>query len=184
MLPLGTIAPHFFLPDTEGRPTTLQDAAGPTGVLVAFICNHCPYVKHIAPALAALASEFQARGVGVVAINANDAERYPDDSPERMRDFRTEAGFTFPYLFDRSQESARAYQAVCTPDFFLFDADLALVYRGQFDDSRPSSGAPVTGADLRAALEALVAGEPIPAEQRPSLGCSIKWRPGNEPSGG
>ena len=181
MLELGTPAPPFALPDTDGRIVSLDDAKGATALLVMFICNHCPYVKHLRPALAALAEEYAPRGVAVVAINANDAERYPDDSPEAMKREKAAAGYTFPYLHDATQEVAKAYRAACTPDFFLFGADHRLVYRGRFDESRPSSGVPVTGRDLRAALDAVLEGRPVPAEQVPSIGCSIKWRMGNEP---
>jgi peroxiredoxin len=181
MLELGTPAPHFALPDTEGNPVSLADARGAKALLVMFICNHCPFVKHLRPALARLAEEYAPRGVAVVGINANDAERYPADGPEAMRREKAEAGYPFPYLYDETQEVAKAYRAACTPDFFLFDAGHRLVYRGQFDDSRPSNGVPVTGRDLRAALDAVLEGRAVPAEQKPSLGCNIKWRPGNEP---
>ncbi len=182
MSPLGTKAPDFKLPDTQGGTVSLRDFADAPALLVAFICNHCPFVKHIAPALASLALEYQARGVAVVAINANDVERFPDDRPEMMaREVRTR-GYTFPYLFDETQEVAKAYRASCTPDFFLFDADHRLVYRGQLDDSRPESGLPATGADLRAALDAVLEGRPVPEDQKPSMGCNIKWKPGNEPA--
>ena len=147
-----------------------------------FLSNQCPYVKHIREELAALGSEYAARGVAVVAINANDVEKYPDDSPEKMVEEVREAGYTFPYLFDESQEVAKAYKAACTPDFFLFDQNQELVYRGQLDDSRPGSEIPVTGVDLRKAMDTLLeSGKPV-AEQRPSMGCNIKWKPGNEPS--
>jgi peroxiredoxin len=176
MLPLGTAAPHFRLPDTDGTMVSLDDARGAPALLVMFICNHCPYVKHLRPALARLAREYAPRGVAVVAINANDAERYPDDSPEAMRREKEAHEYTFPYLYDATQEVARAYEAACTPDFFLFDRDFRLVYRGQFDASRPGSDVPVTGRDLRGALDAVLAGETVPADQTPSIGCSIKWR--------
>ncbi|GIX49885.1 thioredoxin family protein [Limisphaera sp. 4302-co] len=181
MLPLGTVAPDFRLPDTEGRMVSLSDFAGAPAYLVMFICNHCPYVKHIRSSLAALCREYQAKGVAIVGINSNDVERYPDDSPERMKEEVRSAGYTFPYLFDATQEVAKAYRAACTPDFFLFDRDRKLVYRGQYDDSRPGNGIPVTGRDLRAALDAVLAGRPVPADQKPSVGCNIKWKPGNEP---
>lgn len=182
MLALGTRAPDFSLPDTEGRTVSLGDFAGAKALLVMFICNHCPFVKHLRAALAGLGREYGARGVAVVAINANDAERYPSDSPSAMREEREAAGYTFAYLYDASQEVARAYQAACTPDFFLFGADGRLVYRGQFDDSRPGNALPVTGGDLRAALDAVLAGQPVAPEQKPSIGCNIKWKPGNEPA--
>ncbi|HEX8692378.1 MAG TPA: thioredoxin family protein [Longimicrobium sp.] len=181
MLELGTPAPWFALPDTDGKTVTLDDAKGATALLVMFICNHCPYVKHLRPALARLAEEYAPRGVAVVAVSSNDAERYPADSPEAMRREKEEAGYPFPYLYDETQEVAKAYRAACTPDFFLFDAGHRLVYRGQFDDSRPSNGVPVTGRDLRAALDAVLEGRPVSADQKPSLGCSIKWRPGAAP---
>lgn len=181
LLPLGTAAPEFRLPDTTGRIVSLADFAGAPAYLVMFICNHCPYVKHIRSSLAAFAREYQAKGVAIVGINSNDVERYPDDSPERMKEEVRAAGYTFPYLFDETQEVAKAYRAACTPDFFLFDRDRKLVYRGQYDDSRPGNGIPVTGRDLRAALDAVLAGRPVPADQKPSMGCNIKWKPGNEP---
>ena len=182
MLELGTAAPDFALPDTAGNVVTLSTFADCKALLVAFICNHCPYVKHVADAFAQLAQEYQAKGVGVAAINANDAANYAADSPAKMVDEAKARGYTFPYLFDETQEVAKAFEAACTPDFFLYDADHRLVYRGQFDDSRPSNDEPVTGADLRAAIEAVLAGEPVSSEQKPSIGCNIKWRPGNEPS--
>jgi peroxiredoxin len=176
MLPLGTEAPHFRLPDTDGTMVSLDDARGAPALLVMFICNHCPYVKHLRPALAQLARDYAPRGVAVVAINANDAERYPDDSPEAMRREKEAHEYTFPYLYDETQEVARAYGAACTPDFSLFDRGFRLVYRGQFDASRPGNDVPVTGSDLRGALDAVLAGEPVPPDQTPSIGCSIKWR--------
>jgi peroxiredoxin len=181
MLELGTPAPAFSLPDTDGRTVSLEDANGAPALLVMFICNHCPYVKHLRGALAALADEYAPRGVAIVGINANDAERYPNDSPEAMKREKEAVGYSFPYLYDAAQEVAKAYRAACTPDFFLFDADQKLVYRGQFDDSRPNNGMPATGRDLRAALQAVLDGRAVPREQVPSIGCSIKWRPGNEP---
>ena len=150
-------------------------------MLVAFICNHCPYVKHIAPALAKLAKEYQDKGVAVVAINSNDFQHYPDDSPAKMKAESAARGYTFPYLVDESQQVAKAYRAACTPDFFLFDAERKLVYRGQMDASRPGNNLPVTGKDLREALDAVLAGRPVSKDQRPSIGCNIKWRTGNEP---
>ncbi len=181
MMPLGTVAPDFALPDTEGRTVRLADFANAPALLVIFMCNHCPYVKHVRAGLADLARSLRAKGVAVVGINANDAKAYPDDSPEKMRLEAAEAGYTFPYLYDETQEVAKAYTAACTPDFFLFDADRRLVYRGQMDDSRPGNDEPVTGKDLRIAVDALLAGRPVPTEQKPSMGCNIKWRPGNEP---
>jgi peroxiredoxin len=181
MLELGTPAPPFALPDTDGRMVSLQSFDDAPALLVMFICNHCPFVKHVRDELARLGREYTPRGVGIVAISSNDPAAYPDDSPDRMREEKAEAGYVFPYLFDETQEVAAAYHAACTPDFFLFDGDRRLAYRGQLDDSRPGNGVPVTGRDLRAALDALLAGEPVPSEQRPSLGCNIKWRPGGEP---
>jgi len=181
MLPLGAKAPDFALPDTEGRIVRLSDFDGAPALLVIFMCNHCPYVKHIADHLAQFAKEFQAKGVAIVGINSNDAASYPDDSPEKMREEVKLRGYTFPYLYDETQEVAKAYRAACTPDFFLFDKEHRLVYRGQYDDSRPGNGIPVTGKDLRAAIEAVLAGQPVPPDQKPSLGCNIKWKPGNEP---
>jgi len=181
MLALGTHAPNFALPDTEGRMVSVRDFDGAPALLVMFMCNHCPYVKHIRTALAALAREVQARGVAVVGINSNDIEAYPDDSPARMKEEAASAGYAFPYLFDENQEVARAYRSACTPDFFVFDRERRLAYRGQFDDSRPGNGIPVTGEDLRTALDAVLAGRPLSGQQRPSIGCSIKWKPGNEP---
>ncbi|HUF85287.1 MAG TPA: thioredoxin family protein [Acidimicrobiia bacterium] len=180
MLPLGTAAPDFALEDPHGRTWRLDDYAGSPALLVAFICNHCPYVKHIRRALAEVTERYQRAGVSVVGINSN-AATHPDDSVEAMRTEVAEAGYTFPYLVDSDQVAARAYRAACTPDFFLFDADRALVYRGQFDSSRPGGDAPADGSDLAAAVEAVLAGRPVPGEQRPSIGCNIKWIPGNEP---
>lgn len=180
-LPLGAQAPDFALPDTEGRIVRLSDFGQAKALLVVFMCNHCPYVKHIADHLAQLAKEYQAKGVAVVGINSNDVASYPDDSPQKMREEVKRRGYTFPYLYDESQEVAKAYRAACTPDFFLFDQNRRLVYRGQLDDSRPGNGIPVTGKDLRAALDAVLAGQPVAKEQKPSLGCNIKWKPGNEP---
>jgi len=182
MLPLGTAAPDFKLPDTTGKLVALADFANAPALLVAFICNHCPYVKHIRRGLADFAREYQAKGVAIVAINSNDVKNYPDDSPAKMAEEVKLAGYSFPYLYDESQKVARAYQAACTPDFFLFDRARKLVYRGQMDDSRPSSGTPVTGADLRAALDAVLASKPVAAHQVPSMGCNIKWKPGPAPA--
>ena len=181
MLPLGTSAPGFSLPDTAGNTFSLSDAADAPALLVIFMCNHCPFVKHIAAGLANLAREYQARAVAVVGINSNDVENFPDDAPAKMADEVKTRGYTFPYLYDETQEVAKAYRAACTPEFYLFDADRKLVYRGQMDDSRPQSGIPVTGRDLRAALDAVLAGRPVPEDQRPSIGCNVKWKPGNEP---
>jgi peroxiredoxin len=181
MLPLGTRAPHFALPDTEGRVVSLDDARGAPALLVMFVCNHCPYVVHLRDALADLGREYASRGVAIVAISSNDAERYPQDGPDAMRHTREAWGWDFPYLYDETQDVARAYRAACTPDLFLFDAELRLIYRGQFDDSRPSNGVPITGRDLRSALDAVLEARPVSEEQRPSIGCSIKWKPGRAP---
>jgi peroxiredoxin len=177
----GSTAPEFELPDASGRTFTLDDVRGPRGLLVMFVCNHCPFVIHLAPALSAFARELEAQGVGVVAINSNDVANYPADAPERMLEFAAHHDWNFPYLIDASQEVAHAYAAACTPDFYLYDGALGLFYCGQFDASRPRNPVPVTGADLRAAVTALLAGEAAPQPQRPSTGCNIKWKPGNEP---
>ena len=181
MLPLGTKAPDFALPDTNGKIVRSADFEGAKALLVIFLCNHCPYVKHVADQLARITKEYMDRGVAVVGINSNDATAYPEDSPEKMREEVAVRGYRFPYLYDETQEVAKAYRAACTPDFFLFDAERKLVYRGQLDDSRPSNALPVTGKDLTAAVDAVLAGKPIPTEQKPSLGCNIKWKPGQEP---
>jgi len=182
MLALGTAAPPFALPDLTGKQVSLGDFADAPALLVMFICNHCPFVVHVREQLVRLARDYQARGVAVVAINSNDVARYPDDSPERMREDAAKHGYTFPYLLDETQEIAKAYRAACTPDFFLFDGQRKLVYRGQLDAARPGNAEPNDGADLRAALDLLLAGQPVPEEQQPSIGCNIKWKPGNEPS--
>jgi peroxiredoxin len=181
MLPLGTTAPEFSLMNVDGRTLSLADVAGPRGTVVMFICNHCPYVKHVADQLAALGRELMPQGIGMVAISSNDVAAHPADSPEQMVRESEERGYPFAYLFDETQQVAKAYHAACTPDFYLFDADQKLVYRGQLDDSRPGSDIPVTGSDLRRAIDALIAGEAVPEPQKPSLGCNIKWREGNEP---
>jgi len=181
MLELGTPAPDFALPDTEGNIVSLSDFAGRKALLVIFMCNHCPYVKHVAPQLKLLADDYASRGVGIVGISSNDAEKYPSDSPEAMAKEKADRGYHFPYLYDENQSVAKAYAAACTPDFFLFDAELKLVYRGQLDSSRPDSGIPVTGEDLRAAIDAVLAGRQPAVAQRASLGCNIKWKAGNEP---
>ncbi len=182
MPPLGTPAPPFALPDAvSGRTVWLESFASSPTLLVAFICNHCPFVIHILDGFVAFASEFGARGLAVVAISSNDVVSYPQDAPAEMARIAVRKGFTFPYLYDESQQVAKSYQAVCTPDFFLFDRDRRLAYRGQFDASRPGNKLPVTGADLRAACAAVLAGSPLPREQLPSVGCSIKWRAGQEP---
>jgi peroxiredoxin len=182
MLPLGTAAPDFALPDvTTGRTVALADFAKSPALLVAFLCNHCPYVKHIQAGLAQLGKDLQARGVGVVGISSNDVVHYPDDSPEKMIEEARRAGYTFPYLFDESQAVARAYRAACTPDFFLFDGARRLVYRGQMDDARRANTLPVTGRSLRDAVDAVLSGRAVETNQIPSLGCNIKWKPGHEP---
>jgi peroxiredoxin len=181
MIGLGTPAPDFRLPDTTGKLVSRDDFRSAPALVVMFICNHCPYVKHVAAGLARLARDYQARGVAFVGINSNDYRTFPDDAPEKMADEVRQRGYTFPYLLDETQEVAKAYRAACTPDFFLFDRDRKLVYRGQMDSSRPGSDVPVTGADLRAALDAVLAGKPPSADQKPSLGCNIKWKPGREP---
>lgn len=181
MLPLGTPAPEFALPDATGRRMHFSDFDEERGLLIMFISNHCPYVKMLREELARLGKEYQQKCVSVVAIGSNDVENYPDDSPEKMVDEIMNFGYTFPYLYDETQEVAKAYHAACTPDFFLFDGQRRLYYRGQFDDARPGNGVPVTGKDLRNALECLLAGEPAPEEQKASLGCNIKWKPGNAP---
>lgn len=181
MLPLGTEAPDFALPDPAGKVWTRHDFDGAPALLVVFLCNHCPYVKHLGRELGRSTQRFIARNVGVVGINSNDADAYPDDAPEHMVVEARRLGYDFPYLVDADQVAARAYRAACTPDFFLFDGDRRLAYRGQFDDSRPGSDVAVTGRDLEAAVDAVLAGEPVAEPQRPSIGCSIKWKPGNEP---
>ena len=181
MLPLGTAAPDFKLMNVDGREVALADFAGKPALLVMFMCNHCPFVVHVADELARLGSEYIGRGVAVVGINSNDTATHPADSPERMVAEAEERGYAFPYLFDETQAVAKSYRAACTPDFFLFDQDRKLVYRGQLDDSRPGNGVPVTGKDLRMALDAVLGGKKPADEQRASLGCNIKWKAGNEP---
>ena len=181
MLPLGTKALDFQLPDTNGETVSLADFAAARALVVMFISNHCPYVKHIRHEIAAVATEYQGRGVEFVGINSNDVANYPDDSPAKMAEEVKNIGYTFAYLFDETQAVAKAYRAACTPEFYVFDHDMMLVYRGQFDDSRRNSPTPVTGRDLRAALDAVLAGKPVPPEQTPSIGCNIKWKPGNAP---
>ncbi|PSB01961.1 thioredoxin family protein [Merismopedia glauca] len=180
MLPLGTIAPDFKLPDVVSdeiiSPATFK---GKKALVVMFICRHCPFVKHIEQELAQLGRDYSDKNVGIVAISANDAEKYPDDAPDKLKLMAHELGFTFPFCYDESQAVAQAYQAACTPDFFLFDENQSLVYRGQLDDSRPSNSLPVTGKDLRAAIDTVLAGKSVPADQKPSIGCNIKWKPQN-----
>lgn len=183
MLALGTEAPEFSLPDTvSGETVSMSDYDDRTGLLVMFICNHCPYVKHIKKELARFSQDYSDADLGIVAISSNDIETYPDDSPENMKAEAEEFGYRFPYLYDEGQDVAAAYTAMCTPDFFLFDDDRRLVYRGRFDESRPNSGVPATGEDLRAAVDALLAGEEVSLEQHPSMGCSIKWKSGQTPA--
>ncbi|MFP4181094.1 MAG: thioredoxin family protein [Thiohalospira sp.] len=182
MLELGTPAPDFALPEPlTGETVRLTDFGDARGLLVVFMCNHCPYVKHLRDALIAWARDYAPRGIATVAISSNDADNYPDDAPGKMAEEARGFEYPFPYLFDEDQSVAKAYRAACTPDFFLFDGERRLFYRGQFDRARPGNEEPVTGADLRAAADALLAGEPAPAEQIPSMGCNIKWKPGNEP---
>ena len=181
MLQLGDFAPDFTLPDATGKPVSLAQVRGPAGLVMVFACNHCPFVVHLAAAIGRLADEMTGRGMGFVAINSNDASRYTADAPEKMPAFATASGWHFPYLVDAEQTVAHAYFAACTPDFYVFDQDLRLTYGGQFDRSRPGNREPVTGEDLRRAIEATLAGEPAVSPQRPSTGCNIKWKPGNEP---
>jgi len=181
MLPLGTRAPDFSLMDTDGKWVSRNDFVGKKGLLVVFLCNHCPYVKHVADELKRIGDDYLAKGIAIVGISSNDIATHPDDSPEKMKQEKEHRGYAFPYLFDATQQVAKDYHAACTPDFFLFDSDHHLVYRGQLDDSRPKSDRPVTGADLRRALDALLAGEPPLERQVPSLGCNIKWIEGGEP---
>ncbi|WP_040662088.1 thioredoxin family protein [Nitrococcus mobilis] len=181
MLPLGTQAPDFLLNDTDENMVALVDFEEAEALLVMFLCNHCPYVKHIQHGLADFAREYQPKGLAIVAISSNDAEEYPDDSPERMKEEKEQAGYPFPYLYDYTQDAALSYRAACTPDFFLFDRERRLVYRGRFDSSSPRKPDPVTGEDMRRAVDALLAGAEIPEPQYPSIGCNIKWKPGNEP---
>lgn len=181
MLPLGTPLPACSLPDGRGRLHSPEDYRDAPALLIAFLCNHCPYVKHVLDGFVAFAREYQARGLATLAISSNDVTAYPQDGPQEMARLAEERGFTFPYLYDETQQVARAFQAVCTPDFYLFDRDRKLAYRGQFDGSRPKNDVPVTGADLRRAADAVLAGKPVPGEQIPSAGCSLKWKPGNEP---
>ncbi|MBF2046611.1 MAG: thioredoxin family protein [Leptolyngbya sp. IPPAS B-1204] len=182
MLALGTPAPEFQLPDVvTGETISLASFADKTALLVMFICRHCPFVKHVQDELAAIGKDYQGKSLGIVAISANDVENYPEDAPNKLQEMAKELGFTFPLCYDESQTVAKTYTAACTPDFFLFDADRKLAYRGQLDESRPGNDKPVTGQDLRAAIDALLVGQPISADQKPSIGCNIKWKPGNAP---
>lgn len=182
MLPLGTKAPDFQLPDPSGKVVSLSDFDSNSALLVMFICNHCPFVIHLAKEISQLAKEYQAKDVAVVGINSNDIEKYPADGPEKMAEMIDEYGYNFPYLLDESQTVAKAYQAACTPDFYVFDSNKQLAYRGQFDDSRPSNDVPITGEDLRTALDTVLSGNAVDTDQKPSIGCNIKWIPGNEPA--
>jgi peroxiredoxin len=183
MLPLGTKAPDFSLPDVvSGKNISLNNFVGKKGLLVMFICQHCPFVKHVKSELANLGNDYISQDLGIVAISSNDVENYPDDSPENLKLMAEEEGFKYPICYDETQEIAKIYQAACTPDYYLFDSEFKLVYRGQLDDSRPSLDIPVTGKDLRNAIELLLANKPINEEQKPSLGCNIKWKKGNEPA--
>jgi peroxiredoxin len=181
MLPLGTTAPDFRLSDTKGKVVSLDDFKNAPALVVIFMCNHCPYVKHIRQGLAQLGRDYQAKGAAIVAINSNDAKNYPADSPAAMKEEVKSAGYTFPYLYDETQSVAKSYHAACTPDIYLFDREQELVYRGQFDDSRPGNGLPVTGKDLRAAIDSVLSGKTVPKEQKASIGCNIKWKSGNAP---
>ena len=181
MLPLGTKAPDFRLPDTAGKTVSLADFKKVPALVVVFMCNHCPYVKHIRGGLAQFARDYAPGGVAVVGVSSNDVANYPQDSPAKMAEEARAAGYIFPYLYDESQEVAKAYRAACTPDIYLFDQDQRLAYRGQLDDSRPGGNIPVTGKDLRAAIDAVLAHKPVSANQKPSIGCNIKWKPDNEP---
>jgi peroxiredoxin len=181
MLPLGTQAPPFSLPDTDSNTVQLSDFSGSKALLVIFMCNHCPYVKHVAEQLKSLTDDYMTRGLVVAAISSNDADKYPDDSLEAMATEKADRGYQFTYLYDESQQVAQAYAAACTPDFYLFDSDQRLVYRGQLDSSRPKSDTPVTGEDLRAAIDAVLEGQSPADQQTPSIGCNIKWKEGNEP---
>ncbi len=181
MLPLGTQAPDFRLPDYDGRLVARDDFRGKRGLLVIFMCNHCPYVKHVAAQLAQIADEYQAKDIAIVGISSNDIATHPDDAPDKMKLEAAQQGYRFPYLFDETQSVAQSYRAACTPDFYLFDDQFKLVYRGQMDETRPKQGSVATGKDLRAALDALLAGAPQPQPQRPSIGCNIKWKAGKEP---
>ena len=177
MLPLGTIAPDFILPDTvSGKMLSLKELASDKATVVMFLCNHCPYVIHVNPEIVRVAKDYQPKGVSFIAISSNDVENYPDDAPDRMQEQAAKVGYTFPYLYDETQEVARAYDAACTPDFYVFDGNLRLVYRGRLDDARPKNNNPLTGKDLRAALDAVLAGQPVIEAQYPSGGCNIKWK--------
>ena len=181
MMPLGTPAIAFTLPDFDGKAQSLESNRGDKSTVIVFMCNHCPYVKHVAPELAKIADEYKTQGVNFIGISSNDVSAHPEDSPAMMKQEAKKQGYHFAYLYDETQEVAHAYKAACTPDFFVFNSDLKLAYRGQMDDSRPKTDRPLNGADLRAALDSLVAGNPVQAGQKPSIGCNIKWKPGMEP---
>jgi peroxiredoxin len=181
MLDLGTPLPSFSLPDFNGKVVSDADFKGSKALLVAFICKHCPFVKHVRSEFARFAKEYQAKGLQVVAIMSNSIDEFPEDGPEGMKQEAAEAGYVFPYLFDKDQSVAKAFKAACTPDLFLFDSNRRLAYRGQFDGSRPKNNVPITGSDLRAATDAVLAGKAPSEQQRPSMGCNIKWYPGNAP---
>ena len=181
MLPLGTQAPDFRLPDYDGQVVSRDDFLGKKGLLVIFMCNHCPFVKHVAAQLSQIGDEYQAKGIAIVGISSNDIASHPDDAPDKMKVEAAQQGYRFPYLYDETQSVAQSYRAACTPDFYLFDAQFKLVYRGQLDETRPKQGSVATGKDLRAALDALLVGQDQPQPQRPSIGCNIKWKAGKEP---
>jgi len=182
MLPLGTTAPAFILPDVmSGKMYSLDSFHGKNALLVMFICRHCPYVKHVEQEIAKIGKDYQSKQLGLVAISSNDPASYPDDAPDQLKEMAKRLDFRFPFCFDESQAVAKAYKAACTPDFYVFDAQQKLVYRGQLDDSRPGNNKPVTGRDLRAAIDAVLTGKPVDAQQKPSIGCSIKWKRGNAP---
>jgi len=181
MVPLGTEAPNFELPTPEGKVYKLEDFKDKKGLLIIFMCNHCPFVKHVIKEIVNIANEYMKKDIAIIGINSNDFEKYPDDSPQKMVEFIEYMGIPFPYLIDETQEVAKLYKATCTPDFFLYDSDFKLYYRGQLDSSRPGNNIPVTGEDLRNALDSLLAGNPPPENQKPSIGCNIKWKPDNEP---
>ncbi len=184
MLQLGTLAPAFRLRDVaSGQWWTLESFERKDALLIMFICRHCPYVQHVEGELARIGRDYRERSLGILAVSSNDSNRYPDDAPPRLKEMADRLGFTFPFCFDETQETAKAYKTACTPDFYLFDRERKLVYRGQLDESRPSNGRQVDGRDLRAAIEAVLTGQPVAGSQKPSIGCSIKWKPGNEPTG-
>ena len=183
MLPLGTTAPSFILPDVvSGKMYSLDSFHGKDALLVMFICRHCPYVKHVEQEIAKIGKDYQDKKLGIVAISSNDPGTYPDDAPDKLKEMAKRLDFRFPFCFDESQATAKAYKAACTPDFYLFDAQQKLVYRGQLDDSRPGNNKPVSGRDLRGAIDAVLAGKPVDPNQKPSIGCSIKWKPGKAPA--